>query len=158
MKDLDQMLDLLDQKKVFFLHYEKEMEALPLLPVEELEPCVQRGAILIKKIEELDGKLSQLIQANGPLARSAVNHDCDRGQLDPELARLYDASLSVKAVANRILKNDDMIRQRISYERDKAMESIKEINTRSASVAGRYRQSAQTVLGGMAPEWQGREA
>ena len=157
MKDLDQMLDLLEQKRNYFLHYEKEMETLPLLPVEELEPCVQRGAILIKKIEELDGKLNLLLQQNGPLAQSAASHDCDRGQLEPELAKLYDAAMGVKAVASRILKNDGMIRERITYERDQAMEKIKEINSRSASVAGRYQRSTQTGVDNPAPSWSGKE-
>ena len=156
MKELEQMLDLLEQKKSYFLHYEKEMESLPLLPVDELEDCIQRGEVIIKKIQELDGKLSQLAQQGGALARSAINNECDRGQLSPDLGRLYDASMGVKAVASRILKNDGMIRERIEYERDKAMESIKDINQRASSVAGRYQRTTQTGTFPM-PEWKGRE-
>jgi hypothetical protein len=157
MKDLERMLDLLEQKKAFFLHYQKEMEAMPFLPAEELEPCVQRGALIIQKIEELDGKLNQLIQQNGPLARMAVNHACDRGQLAPDLGKLYDASLNVKAVANGILKNDGLIRERLAYEREKALEDIKGINSRASSVASRYQQSAQTGVSGPLRGRQGRD-
>lgn len=158
MKDLEQMLDLLEQKKVYFLHYEKEMEGLPLLAAEELEPCLQRGAKIIKKIEELDVRLKQLIQQGGSLVRTAVNHQCDRYQLNPELGKLYDASLSVKAVASRILQNDEMIRQRIALEREKALDNLKEINSRNHSVAGKYHRSMQTGAASFFPENQGKEA
>ena len=156
MKDLELMLDLLEQKRTFFQHYEKEMETLPLLPVDELESCVQRGAIIIEKIKELDSKLGTLIQQNGPLARSAVDHECDRNQLSQELGMLYDASMGVKAVASRIIKNDDMVRERIAYERDHAMEKLKEINKRSSSVAGRYQRSTQTGVYGSAGSLPGQ--
>ena len=138
------MLELLEQKRMYFLHYEKEMEELPLLPAEEMEACLERGAVIIKKVEELDGRLNQLIQQNGSLAWSAVSHDCDRSQLTPELGKLYDASMGVKAVASRILKNDDMIRQRIAYEREQALDKIKEINSRADSVAGKYQRYTKT--------------
>ena len=159
MKDLELMLDLLEQKRAFFLHYEREMEALPLLPAEELEACVQRGDALIKKIEELDGRLGQLLQQSGPLALSAANHSCDRGQLTPELGKLYDASMAVKAVAARILKSDAMIKERISYEKDLAMEKIKEVNQRADSVASKYQRSVQAGIGTAATGsvWQSRE-
>ncbi len=157
MKDLELMLELLEQKKTYFLHYEKEMEALPLLATEELEPCLERGAKIIKRLEELELRLSQLIQQNGPLVRSALNHQCDRYQLSPELGKLYDASLSVKAVASRILQNDEMIRQRIAAEREKALENIKEINSRSHVVAGKYHRSMQTGVTNFFPETQGKE-
>ena len=157
MKDLERMLELLEQKRLHFLEYEKEMEDLPLLPVEEMEACVERGGVIIDKVKELDDRLNQLLQENGPLALSAVNHDCDRGQLDGALGKLYDVSLGVKAVASRILENDGMIRQRIEYERDLAMEKIKEINTQASSVAGRYQRSTETGARPSAPEWQGRE-
>ncbi|MCL2166466.1 MAG: hypothetical protein FWH49_04165 [Clostridiales bacterium] len=157
MKDLEQMLELLEQKRLYFLHYEKEMEALPLLPAEELDPCVQRGAILIKKIEELDGRLKQLAQQNGSLARSALYHDCDRGQLSADLGKLYDASMAVKAVASRILQNDATVRERIAYERDKALNSLREMSQHSSSVASKYRRSAQTGLSGALAEPKGKE-
>lgn len=157
MKDLEQILDLFEQKKIYFLHYEKEMENLPLLPAEEMESCLERGAVLIKRIEELEARLGPLIQQNGPLAISAANHDCDRRQLDPELGKIYDASLGAKSVANRIVENDGMIRQRIAYEREQALEKIKEINNSSASVAGRYSRYTQPGTIRIAPEWQGKE-
>jgi len=156
MKNLEQMLDLLEQKRLFFLHYEREMEDLPLLPSEEMEACLERGANLIKRIEELDGRLGQLIQQEGPMARSAVNHECDRSQLTPDLGRLYDASMSVKAVANRILRNDELIRQRIAFEREQALDKIKELNSRSDSVAGKYQKYTQTGSRPL-PGWQGKE-
>ena len=143
MKDLDQILEILEQKKTFFLLYEKEMEALPLLATEELEPCVLRGAKIIEKIEELEAKLKRLIKQNGSLAISVVNHTCDRGQLTPELWLIYDASLAVKAVASRILQNNAMILQRIEMEKTKALENIKGLNSKSSSVAGKYQRSAQ---------------
>ena len=144
MIELEQMLELLDQKRVYFLHYEREMESMPLLPVDELEDCMQRGAVIIKQIEALDGKLGQLLAQNGAMAQSAVNNDCDRGQLSPEMGKLYDASMSVKAVASRILMNDGMIRERITYERDKALEGLKEVSKQSSSVAGKYQRTTQT--------------
>ncbi|MCL1804916.1 MAG: hypothetical protein FWG28_02775 [Clostridiales bacterium] len=156
MRELEQMLDLLEQKRVYFLHYEREMEELPLLPTEEMEDCLERGASLIKKIEELDGRLNRLVQQEGPMALSAVNHECDRGQLSPDLGKLFDASMGVKAVANRILQNDGLIRQRIAYEREQALEKIKEINNRSDSVAGKYQRYTQTGSAPM-PGWQGKE-
>ena len=157
MKDLEQMLDLLEQKRVYFLHYEKEMDDLPLLPAEEMEPCVLRGAAIIKKIEELDSRLNQLLAQNGPLAISAANHECDRGQLTPELSKLYDASLSVKAIASRILKSDAMIRERIAIEKEKAMEKIIEINKQSSSVAGRYQRIASAGVNTPLMEQRKRE-
>jgi hypothetical protein len=157
LKNLEQILDLIEQKRVYFLHYEREMEELPLLPVGEMDACVQRGAVILKKIQELDARLSPLILQNGALAISAVNHECDRSQLTPELGKLFDASMSVKGVASRILKNDDMIRQRIAFEREQALDRIKEINNSSASVAGKYQRYAQTGANMVASAWQGKE-
>jgi hypothetical protein len=51
-----------------------------------------------------------------------------------------------------------MIRQRIAFERGQALEKIKEINTSSASVAGKYQRYTQTGAGSVAPIWQGKEA
>ena len=143
MKNMQQMLDLLEQKRTYLLHYEKELEALPLLPAQELEACVLRGELIVEKLKELDGKLGGLLRQNGAAAMSAVNHDCDRGQLDPELGRLYDAALEVKAVANRIVQNNSVIKERIALEREKALEGIRDVSKRSASVAGRYRQTTE---------------
>ena len=61
MKDLQQMLDLLEQKRNYLLHYEKEMETMPLLAVDELEDCIKRGDVIIEKLKELDGRLMQLV-------------------------------------------------------------------------------------------------
>ena len=157
MKDQQLILDLMEQKRVYFLHYEREMEELPLLPAEEMDSCVQRGAAILKKIQELDARLGQLIQQNGPLAISAANHECNRDQLPPELGKLFDASMSVKGVASRILKNGDMIRERIAFERGQALDKIVEINNSSASVAGKYQRYTQPGANRIAPAWQGKE-
>jgi len=156
MNDLPLMLELLDKKRVFFLLYEKEMEAIPLLSADELEACVERGGAIIEQIRALEARLEKLVRQNGPLAASVVNNECDRGALSPELGKLYDASLSVKAVASRIVKNDSLIRERLAYEREMALEGIKEVNKRAASVAGRYKQSARTGARSMA-ETTGRD-
>jgi len=158
MKDLEQMLELLEQKRLYFLHYEKEMEALPYLPAEDMEACVERGGLIVEKIRETEGRLGRLVKQNGPLAISAVNHECERGQLPPDLGKLYDASMAVKAVAVRIMGNDDLIRRRIAWERDQAMERLKELNSRSQSIAGRYQRSTQTGVTGVSPDWTPRNA
>jgi len=152
---LTDMLSLLEQKKTYLLHYEREMETLPLLPTEELEACIQRGDVLIEKLKELDERLVRLARENGAAVMSTLNHECDRGLIDADMGKLYDAALEVKAVANRIVNNDGVIRERINHEKEKAMEGIKDINAQSARVAGRYRQTTTT---GTRPEseWKSR--
>jgi hypothetical protein len=158
MKDLDEMLALLEQKRLCFLSYEKEMEAVPILPAEELEPCVDRGGLILEQAAALDTRLDRLLSLNEPAARQAISHDCDRQLLTPELGQLYDAALKVKTVAYRIRQNESVIRERIEIEREKALERLRELNHRPEAVAGKYRRSVETGVNRPYPASEGTEA
>ena len=57
---------------------------------------------------------------------------------------IFEASMKVKAIANRVANGELIIKEHIEAERDGLREKIEEMNASSQSVAGSYMRSVKT--------------
>ncbi len=63
-----------------------------------------------------------------------------------EQKELLEEALRIKAIANRVLKNEDSIRIRIENERDSMLKTIENLNHSSSTVAKSYMRSVETGI------------
>ena len=145
MKDYSTEMGLLAQKKQLFLELEAVTADMPLYQVEELAECMEERGRLLKKIEQIDEELRTRFASDEPL-HSALNNQCDREGLSPALRELYDASLGVKAVVNRIIKNESAITDHLEYEKQRITQKMEELNQSGGVVADKYYRSVQTAI------------
>ena len=134
---------LLTRKKNLFLQLEEVTGNMSLLQVEELLISTEQRGLLLEEINELDMEL-KAYYLQDPLLKSAITHSCNKSQLPPQLAELYDISLTVKAIANRILKNDENIKIHLNFEKERILSKIQQLNTSGDVVASKYHRSVQT--------------
>ena len=143
MNTYTESLQLLNRKKNLFLQLEEITGNMTLLEVNELITSMEQRGVLLKEVEDLDATLHAFC-VNDPLLRGAINHTCTKDNLSQDLCTIYDISLTVKSIVNRITLNDDNIRIHLSYEKERILSHISKLNTSGTSVASRYHKSAQT--------------
>lgn len=145
MTDYTAVSALLAQKKQLFLELESVTADMSLYQVEELAECMEKRSRLLQQVEQADDELRLICSADEQL-RQVLNNQCSREELSPTLAALYDASLSIKAVVNRMMKNDDAIKEHLEYEKQRITQKIEELNQSGAVVADKYYRSVQTAI------------
>lgn len=139
------LLGLLARKKECFLQVEAITEEMAVVGVEELSACMDRRARLLETVGGLDEEIRALA-AGRPELLAALNHTVGRAGLPPSSARLYDASLSVKTVVNRIRKNEETVREHLELEKQRILSRMEELNRSGPAVAEQYRRSVQTGI------------
>lgn len=143
MTDYTAVSALLAQKKQLFLELESVTADMSLYQVNELAECMEKRSRLLQQVEQIDAELKLMCITDEEL-RQVLNNRCPREGLSPQLSALYDASLSIKAVVNRMMKNDDAIKEHLEYEKQRITQKIEELNQIGAVVAGKYYRSVQT--------------
>ncbi len=143
MSQTQPIVDLLYQKKSLFLQFEQESEAMCFCPVDEIDLHMCERLKLQQKIQEIDEQLVPLYETV-PGAAQAVAHASDRDTFSPDLAEVYDASLSIKGVLNRILLNEPTLMERVQLERSALLQKLEESRQSSSSVAQGYYKSMST--------------
>ncbi len=144
MTEKEEIIRLLEEKKELLLQFEQISDGMYRIPMEELQHSIGKRQALVNKMQKLDERIELLCSGLEPMVCEAVYNRCNRGDVDEELGTIFDKALETKAVARRVLKNQDGIRQRIEIEQIRTREQIQKLNASSSVVAGRYGQAVRT--------------
>ncbi|HJC72336.1 MAG TPA: hypothetical protein H9698_06040 [Candidatus Ruthenibacterium merdavium] len=136
------LLQLLEEKKELFLEMEQVSEKMLLMDADELtQACSQRQKIL-DQVQEIDRVLKGMCQEDEE-ARLVMNHEVQPEAEDKALKALYEMSFAVKAVVNRIVREEEARRNHMEQQRDAIKYKIEELNQSGSSVARQYLQTAK---------------
>lgn len=136
-----QILQLLAEKQQLFSEIEKMTEDLCAQQVDELVQCMEKRGELLEQIKVIDCKIEKNC---GEELRPVLHHACARGDLSQDLVKYYDAALAIKAIANRIIKNEDGVRLHLESEKQRIAKKLEELNHSGFSVANQYHRSVET--------------
>ena len=136
------LLQLLEEKKELFLEMEQVSEKMLLMDADELtQACSQRQKIL-DQVQEIDRVLKGMCQEDEE-ARLVMNHEVQPEAEDKALKALYEMSFAVKAVVNRIVREEEARRNHMEQQIDAIKHKIEELNQSGSSVARQYLQTAK---------------
>jgi organic radical activating enzyme len=145
MNSNQKLKQLLSEKEMLFIEVEKITDDIFEAPVDIINVLLETRGNALEQVNKVDEKLNPLIEDDEHL-RNVLNCSCDISGLSGESKELFDQSLRIKAVVNRIIKNQESIRQKIENERDSLLQSIENMNNSSKTVAESYKRSVETAL------------
>ena len=137
---VEDVIGCLREKTRLLSEVERVTESMAVVPQEELLTCTEKRGKLIDEIKLIDDKLREFAGMNNEI-RSVLNNLCVKSDLTEELSKVYVEVLSVNAVLNRINSNDDVIKNRIEYEREKILNKIQAFNQGGEAATQRYYKS-----------------
>lgn len=140
-----QLVLLLQEKKQLYSRFEHITNEMSALSPDDFQASMEAREGVLTQIKELDNRVIGLCYEDDA-ARHALNAQCDRGALAEDLAQIYDTSMSVRGIMNRILKNESTLRQMMEDHRAKILEKIEELNTSGLSVADKYSRSLEGAV------------
>lgn len=132
-----ELMYILAEKRDLFLACERATEEMCICPTEEMETYTAQRQEHLERARAIDDRIKVLSEGDETL-QAALRNTCDRGGLPAHLSVVYDTALAVKAVANRILQNEEIVRQRIELEKERLLDKIYDINVSSSATAARY--------------------
>lgn len=135
--------NLLNRKKSLFLELEKATEDMNTLEFQELVDRIDERNRILKDVEEIDTILKEELLGKDHI-KAILNNTLDRETLKDEELEVYLLSLEIKAVVNRIMQYDDLIRMHLDFEKQRILEKVQKLNTSSTSVAEKYQKSVET--------------
>ncbi|MEA4892946.1 MAG: hypothetical protein VB085_10375 [Peptococcaceae bacterium] len=145
MSAIESLPELLKKKIKIFQQFEEITQQMySLSPDTMLELVEQRGALLAEAAA-LDEEIREICSHNESI-RPVINHQCDPTDLEGIEREIYEASLGVKAAANRIRENEEALRKHIELQKDAVLKRIENMNQGSYAVANQYYRSVQTGL------------
>ena len=136
----EDVIGCLREKTKLLSEVERITESMAVVPQEELLACTEKRGKLVDEIKLLDDKLREFAGMDNEI-RSVLNNVCEKDDLTEELSKVYVEVLSVNAVLNRINSNDDVIKNRIEYEREKILNKIQSFNQGGEAATQRYYKS-----------------
>ena len=145
MYNSQELKNLLLAKQELFLEVERITNEIFDVSLDSINPLLETRGKVIEQVIFIDDKIKVLIGGDEYL-RSVLNCTCDMSDLSDELKELVEESLRAKAVANRIIKNEDSVRLRIENERDSMLDKIENLNQSSSTVAQSYKRSVETGI------------
>ena len=145
MKNNQELKQLLREKEMLFNEVERITNEIFEAPVDIINALLETRGSALEQVNIVNQKISPLIEGDENL-RSVLNCSCEISGLSGELKELFEQALRIRAIANRIIKNEDCIRQRIENERDSLLAKIETMNRSSKTVAESYKRSVETAL------------
>ena len=145
MNNSQELKNLLLTKQELFLEVERITNEIFDAPVDLINSLLDTRGNAIEQIILIDDKIKSFTEGNEHL-RSVLNCTCEMSDITGELKELLEEALRIKAIANRIIKNEDSVRQRIENERDSLLETIETLNHSSSAVAKSYMRSVETGI------------
>ena len=136
----EDVIGYLREKTALLSEIEKITDSMAVVPQEELLACTEKRGELVDKIKIIDDKLREFAGMDNDV-RNVLNNACEKDDLTPELSKIYIEVLSVNAVLNRINSNDDVIKNRIQYEKEKILNKIQTFNQSGEAATQRYYKS-----------------
>ena len=138
-------MQLLYRKEELFSEVEKITNEIYEAPVDIINALLETRGNALEQASEVNDKISALAEGDEYL-KSVLNCTCNISDLSGEARELFEQALRVRAIANRVLKNEDCVRQRIESERDSLLGKIETLNRSSKTVAESYKRSVETAL------------
>ncbi|MBE6748294.1 MAG: hypothetical protein E7557_03585 [Ruminococcaceae bacterium] len=136
----EDVIGYLREKSKLLSEVEKITDSMAVVPQEELLGCTEKRGKLVDEIKIIDDKLREFAGMDNDI-RSVLNNSCEKDDLTPELSKVYIEVLAVNAVLNRINSNDNVIKNRIEYEREKILNKIQVFNQGGEAATQRYYKS-----------------
>ena len=136
----EDVIGYLREKTEILSEIEKITDSMAVVPQEELLSCTEKRGELVNKIKIIDDKLREFAGMDNDV-RNVLNNSCEKDDLTPELSKIYIEVLAVNAVLNRINSNDDVIKNRIQYEKEKILNKIQTFNQGGEAATQRYYKS-----------------
>lgn len=136
----EDVIACLREKTKLLSEVEKITDSMAVVPQEELLACTEKRGKLVDEIKLLDDKLREFAGMDSDI-RSVLNNFCEKDDLTEELSKVYVEVLSVNAILNRINSNDDVIKNRIEYEKEKILNKIQAFNQSGEAATQRYYKS-----------------
>ena len=136
----EDVIGYLREKTALLSEIEKITDSMAVVPQEELLACTEKRGELVDKIKIIDDKLREFAGMDNDV-RNVLNNVCEKDDLKPELSKIYIEVLAVNAVLNRINSNDDVIKNRIQYEKEKILNKIQTFNQGGEAATQRYYKS-----------------
>lgn len=140
-----QLVLLLQEKKQLYSRFEQITNEMSALSPDDFQLSMNAREATLNQIKALDSQIVPLCYDDDS-ARHALNAQCDRGALAEDLAQIYDASMSVRGIMNRILKNESTLRQLMEDHKANILDKIEELNASSLSVADKYSRSLEGAV------------
>ena len=143
MVNIEKLIKLLKAEREIFLEVEALTNQMMTSPTEELSDLLSERGSLLQKAVSIEDEINEEVIDSEDI-RNVLRNRGDMSKLSDDSAAVYDASMSVKAVINRINRLEDDVRSRIENERNAILKKIESINSSSNSVAENYKRSVQT--------------
>lgn len=150
MLEKQEIILLLQKKRELFLEYEKETMEIAAGSEDDIEKHMENRIRLQSEIDENSGRLEQLCESADEPEKllAAVKSSCTREELSEELQEIFELSMQVRSVVNRIQMTEPQAMGRLESVRDEALKKIKEMNQSSQAKASRYYNSTQKNANG----------
>ena len=145
MNNIQELKQLLSEKEMLFIEVEKITDEVFEAPVDIINALLETRGVALEQVNRIDEILNPLVEGDEHL-KSVLNCSCDISALSGERQELFEQALRIKAIVNRIIKNQDSIRQKIERERDSLLQKIETMNSSSKTVAESYKRSVDTAL------------
>ena len=145
MDNIFELKKLLQKKQALFLDVEKITNEMSESPIDKIDELLEKRGEALEQVIELEAQIKAILAEDESLS-SVVSCTCDMAALKGEMKDLFEESLRVRAIVNRIIKNEDIVRLRIESERDSLLHKIETLNSSSISVAESYKRSVNTGL------------
>ncbi len=142
--DIKLVESLLKNKKEILEKIEKATEEMCSKNIETIKNGYETRKRLISMLGQADKEIGSYCSDNAQL-REALNNSTPRSGLDPLYINLYDISMSIKAVVNRIIKYDSLVNENVKSKRDETLQKITKINSDFPVSANRYQQGVKTT-------------
>ncbi len=131
------VLDMLAEKRETFLQLEEITGSLALQGADEIISSMKKRADLFETMRGLDKKISSEAADDRKL-RDALNNACNRADVEENLEEIFDLSLKIKAIANRLIKNENLVLEHFDSEKKSILQEIEKLNRSGTAAANRY--------------------
>lgn len=139
------LMQLLKDKEALMSEAEKLTFDISLASIDEIGPLLEKRGAVLESVIKKDSEIKVLIGGNEHM-RAVINCSCDIPSLDDGEKELFEEAIRIKAIANRIIKNEETIRLKIENERDTLLKNIETLNHSSKVVAESYKRSVETGI------------
>lgn len=140
MDTIEKICALIREKYEEFLSFEHQTERLLSCDIDEIENCMQQRQCCMDSISNIDNQLLQLagMTLYPELTASVLKLKCNRDELPEELKCVFDSTLEVFSVVNRIIEMDKQVNIRVEAEKERLLEKIKSNNQSMHAHASKY--------------------
>lgn len=130
MKDIQEIVNNLEQKKVLMSQFEQLSESLLVSEIDQLESLVDQREEIIQQVNELDNQLERipLYQKDMETIQNAIKNRMNRSDINSEYLPIFDKGQEIFAVVNRIAKMELLIASHLEDCRKDLEEKLKESN------------------------------